>query len=136
MFKMPVSGTHTAVGAFLGAGLIVHKLETLNWAKLGTILASWIISPLMSAFICFLCLMAVSSLTMNTSKFAFTTRLYAMQLISGIFFLILSVLLNALIEKKDKDDSNMINIIIPIVSFFVGVIIARITFLIKIWETT
>ncbi len=46
--KVPVSATHSTIGALLGAGLMaVPKIDIINWGKIGEIALSWIISPLM-----------------------------------------------------------------------------------------
>jgi PiT family inorganic phosphate transporter len=43
----PVSTTHSIVGGVLGAGIAAGGWEIANWAKVGAIAASWVISPLM-----------------------------------------------------------------------------------------
>jgi len=50
----PVSTTHTIVGAILGFGIAVGGLEAVYWNKVGSIVASWFVSPLMSGTISFL----------------------------------------------------------------------------------
>ncbi|MGR8978821.1 MAG: inorganic phosphate transporter [Gammaproteobacteria bacterium] len=43
----PVSTTHSIVGGVLGAGMAAGGLGIANWPVMGTIAASWIISPLL-----------------------------------------------------------------------------------------
>jgi PiT family inorganic phosphate transporter len=50
-FGWPVSTTHAIVGAILGFGVLVGGVETVQWAEVGSIALSWIISPLISACI-------------------------------------------------------------------------------------
>ena len=50
----PVSTTHTIVGAILGFGIAVGGLHAVYWNKVGSIVASWFVSPLMSGTISFL----------------------------------------------------------------------------------
>ncbi len=45
-FSMPVSTTHSIVGAIVGFGLLVYGLEAVNWGKVLQIIMSWVISPL------------------------------------------------------------------------------------------
>jgi inorganic phosphate transporter, PiT family len=45
-FAMPVSTTHSIVGAIVGFGLLVYGLEAVNWGKVAQIIMSWVISPL------------------------------------------------------------------------------------------
>jgi inorganic phosphate transporter, PiT family len=47
----PVSTTHSIVGGVLGAGVAAGGVEIANWAKMGQIAASWIISPLLGGLI-------------------------------------------------------------------------------------
>lgn len=44
-YGMPVSTTHSIVGAILGFGLVTYGPKAVNWAVTGQIVASWFISP-------------------------------------------------------------------------------------------
>jgi len=43
---MPVSTTHSIVGAVAGFGIVAAGIDSVNWAKMGQIVASWFISPI------------------------------------------------------------------------------------------
>lgn len=47
----PVSTTHSIVGAIVGFGLSYGGMSAVHWDKVGTIVASWVISPLLSGTI-------------------------------------------------------------------------------------
>lgn len=47
----PVSTTHSIVGAVLGAGIAAGGLDVANWSKMGAIVASWVISPVLGGII-------------------------------------------------------------------------------------
>jgi PiT family inorganic phosphate transporter len=47
----PVSTTHSIIGAVLGAGIAAGGTSAANWGRLGEIVASWIISPVMGGLI-------------------------------------------------------------------------------------
>ncbi len=50
-FGMPVSTTHSIVGGVLGAGIAAGGLGVANWDRMGSIAASWFISPVMGGLI-------------------------------------------------------------------------------------
>ncbi len=47
----PVSTTHAVVGGVLGAGAAAAGLSAVNWPTMGTIAASWVISPVLGGAI-------------------------------------------------------------------------------------
>jgi len=47
----PVSTTHSIVGAILGAGIAAGGFGAAHWSVVGTIVASWIISPILGGLI-------------------------------------------------------------------------------------
>ena len=47
----PVSTTHSIVGGVLGAGIAAAGWEVANWATMGKIAASWVISPVLGGVI-------------------------------------------------------------------------------------
>lgn len=53
-FGWPVSTTHSIVGAIIGFGVVYGGMSAVHWEKVGTIAASWIISPLMSGILSFI----------------------------------------------------------------------------------
>ncbi len=50
---LPVSSTHSIVGAITGFGLVAGGPDVVNWLKMGGIVMSWIISPFFAAAIGF-----------------------------------------------------------------------------------
>ncbi|MDE5816819.1 MAG: inorganic phosphate transporter, partial [Helicobacter sp.] len=47
----PVSTTHSVVGGILGAGIMAGGFGIVQWTKMGEIVGSWIISPLLGGLI-------------------------------------------------------------------------------------
>ena len=67
-FGLPVSTTHSIVGAITGFGIIYAGFGIVNWVKMGSIVASWFISPLAGGFIAFLVFKFISSNILSKDK--------------------------------------------------------------------
>ena len=50
---LPVSTTHSIVGAMIGFGIMAGGFSVINWSKLGAVVLSWVISPIFSLVIGF-----------------------------------------------------------------------------------
>jgi PiT family inorganic phosphate transporter len=74
-FGQPVSTTHSIVGSVVGVGIIVGG--AINWAKLGSIVASWFISPVASGVIAFLMFSFISRKILGTKRPGHTAEKYA-----------------------------------------------------------
>src|SRR5690606_4157036 len=51
---LPVSTTHSIVGAMVGVGVVAFGLKGVAWGKMGQIVASWLISPLLGGLFAYL----------------------------------------------------------------------------------
>jgi PiT family inorganic phosphate transporter len=49
----PVSTTHSIVGAIAGFGLVAFGAEAVQWGKFSSIVASWVVSPLLAGVVAF-----------------------------------------------------------------------------------
>lgn len=67
-FGWPVSTTHSIVGAIVGFAAVGIAVEAVHWNKIGTIAASWIISPLTAGFIAFWLFRSVQYLILSTEN--------------------------------------------------------------------
>jgi len=64
----PVSTTHTIVGAIVGFASVGIGLDAVNWGKIGSIVASWLVSPLIGGAIALLLMISIRKLILNTEK--------------------------------------------------------------------
>ncbi len=53
-FGWPVSTTHSIVGSVIGFGVVVGGMHAVAWGKVGSIVASWVVSPLLSGSLAFI----------------------------------------------------------------------------------
>ncbi|MET0001409.1 MAG: inorganic phosphate transporter, partial [Candidatus Thiodiazotropha lotti] len=64
----PVSTTHTIVGAIVGFAAVGIGIDAVNWVKIGGIVASWIVSPLVGGFFALLLMISIRKLILNTEN--------------------------------------------------------------------
>ncbi len=58
----PVSTTHSIVGAIVGFAAVGIGIDAVKWGKVGTIVMSWVVSPLTAGFIAYLIYRSVQKL--------------------------------------------------------------------------
>ena len=64
----PVSTTHSIIGAIVGFAAVGISPDVVSWGKVGSIVASWIISPLMAGTIAFALFVSVQKLILDTAN--------------------------------------------------------------------
>jgi PiT family inorganic phosphate transporter len=62
----PVSTTHSIVGAIVGFAAVGISPDVVNWGKVGSIAASWVVSPVLAGTISFLLFMSVQKLILDS----------------------------------------------------------------------
>ncbi len=62
----PVSTTHTIVGAIVGFAIVGLGIDAVSWGKVGNIVMSWVVSPILSGVLAFMLLRSVQKLILNT----------------------------------------------------------------------
>ncbi|WP_022940206.1 inorganic phosphate transporter [Psychromonas hadalis] len=65
-YGWPVSTTHSIVGAIVGFSAVGVGMDSVIWTKVGGIIGSWIITPLISGIIAYLIFMSSQKLIFNT----------------------------------------------------------------------
>jgi PiT family inorganic phosphate transporter len=61
----PVSTTHSIVGAIVGFAAVGIGIDAVQWGQVGTIVMSWIVSPLTAGFIAYLIYLSVQRLILR-----------------------------------------------------------------------
>lgn len=64
----PVSTTHSIVGAIVGFAAFGVGMDAVNWAKVGGIVGSWILTPAISGFIAFVIFISAQKLIFDTKE--------------------------------------------------------------------
>ena len=113
----PVSTTHSIVGGVLGFGVIAGGMDVINWGKVGQVVLSWVVSPVMGGFVAFLVFKFI-----NKNVFSKRTPLvYAKNLLPYMVFVVFVILTNAMVYKGLKNihlDLSFINSLV--ISLLVG----------------
>jgi PiT family inorganic phosphate transporter len=65
---MPVSTTHSIVGSIFGFGLLCAGFSSVNWAKMGQIVASWFISPFAGGLMAYIVFRLISRHILSKNK--------------------------------------------------------------------
>ncbi len=61
----PVSTTHSIVGSIVGFAVVGIGLDAVHWGKVGSIVMSWVVSPLLAGLLAYLLFMSVYVLILN-----------------------------------------------------------------------
>ena len=61
----PVSTTHSIVGAIVGFAAVGVDVDAVNWGKVGNIVASWVVSPMLAGTLSYLLFRSVQRLILD-----------------------------------------------------------------------
>lgn len=84
----PVSTTHSIVGAIVGFAVVGIGLDAVHWSKVGTIAASWVVSPLLAGFLSYFIFMSVQKLILGTKNPLKNARRYVPVYIFAVGFIL------------------------------------------------
>lgn len=82
-FKVPVSTTHSIVGATVGFGLVARGTAGIKWREIIIIASSWVVSPLLSGIISIAIYMLIYRFILK-AKNPFEAGLSAVPIIYGV----------------------------------------------------
>ena len=95
----PVSTTHSIVGGVVGFGVIAGGVDVINWGKVGQVVLSWVVSPVMGGFISFLVFKFISKSVFSKR----TPLVHAKNLLPYMVFFVFVILSNAMVYKGLKN---------------------------------
>jgi len=98
-FGMPVSTTHSIVGAVAGFGVVAAGWQAVNWIKMGQIVSSWFISPIVGGVLAYIIFRYISMAILGKEKPAKA----AITHMPYIVFIMTAVVLLATIYKGLKN---------------------------------
>ncbi len=99
--SLPVSTTHSIVGAMIGFGIMTGGLSVINWGKLGAVVLSWVISPVFSMLLAFFMFKVIIRLVLSVEQpFSRALKLSPYFIGIAIFVVVLSFLFKTPLGKK------------------------------------
>ncbi|MCD6571661.1 MAG: inorganic phosphate transporter [Thermoplasmata archaeon] len=123
--EMPISTTHSVVGALVGFGLIAGGSSSINWIKLGEVASSWVLSPIVGCILAFFVFKIIVKLIFEKSKPVESAKIVGPGIIGVTAFMIVSSLLMKTHLGEKIGITNDLTAIIA--SIFVGIVIALIS---------
>ncbi len=90
-YGWPVSTTHSIVGAIVGFAVVGIGYEVVQWAKVGKIAMSWVVSPVLAGGIAFALFRSVQILILDTDRPLENARRYVP------FYIFLAAMLTSLV---------------------------------------
>lgn len=124
--EMPISTTHSIVGALMGFGIIAGGIGSVNWLKIGSVAASWVLSPLFGCIIAFLVFKIIVRLIFAKEEPVGAAKIVGPIIIGITGFLVSASLLFKTSINKDYNITDFQGLII---SFFVALTIGILSML-------
>ncbi len=121
--SLPVSTTHSIVGAMIGFGIMASGFSVINLSKLGAVVLSWIISPVFSMILSYLLFKFIIRFVLS-KKHTFRAALRLSPLFIGFsfFVVILSFLFKTPLGKQFSVDMPTAIILSLVIAVFFGYI--------------
>ena len=128
--EMPISTTHSVIGALVGFGIVSAGLSAINWGKLGQVAASWIISPVVGCIIAFFVFKIIVKLIFAKEEPVKSAKIVGPAIIGVTAFLISSSLLlktklSEMIGVSELQHILLISTIASLVVTMFGIVLLR-----------
>jgi len=99
--SLPVSTTHSIVGAMIGFGIMAGGFSVIKWGKLAAVVISWVISPVFSIVIAFFMFKIIVKLILSKNNtFTHALKLSPFFIGATFFVVVLSFLFKTPLGKK------------------------------------
>ena len=125
----PVSTTHSIIGGVLGFGVIAGGVDIVNWSRVGNVVLSWVVSPVMGGLFAYLVFQYINK-TIFSKRRPLAHAKELLPFIVAIVFFILSI---AIFYKGLKNlhlhftfpDVLLFALVAGVVGFFISKILVR-----------
>ena len=125
----PVSTTHSIVGAIVGFAAVGIGVDAVKWAKVGTIVMSWVVSPITAGFIAYVIYRSVQKLILSREDPLERAKRYVpVYIFLAAFTITLVTILKGLKHvglEIDLTDSYLLAIVVALAIALVGAYFIR-----------
>ncbi|MFL0800813.1 MAG: inorganic phosphate transporter [Agarilytica sp.] len=121
----PVSTTHSIVGAIVGFAAVGISFDAVAWLKVGKIVASWVVSPVLAGTISFCLFVSVQRLIFNSATPLASAKRYIPFYMFAVGFLVAMVTILKGLKHVFKDAAVKMSFVESIgMAAIVGVLVA------------
>ncbi len=128
-YGLPVSTTHSIVGSIVGFAAVGIGFEAVKWGKVGSIAASWVVSPVIAGALAYVLFRSVQILILDTSDAMKNAKRYVP------FYIFLTGSLISLVTMfkglkhigldLSKTECYLVSVAIGIICAFIGAYLIR-----------
>ncbi len=124
--RLPVSTTHSVVGALVGFGLISAGFSVIKYSKLASIVLSWVVSPLVGGFMAFILFTLISRVILKSDKpFESAKKMFPFIVALVFIVLALAVLIKGMHVEFDNLELLITVIIVGAVAGLISKLLLR-----------
>ena len=134
--EMPISTTHSIVGALVGFGLIQWGANSINWGQLGFVASSWVLSPVVGCIIAFFVFKLIVKLIFAKDEPVRSAKIVGPFIIGITAFLITIALLEKTQLSKMLGIGENYPIIVSIAAIILVIVIVISLFLLRKIQAT
>jgi PiT family inorganic phosphate transporter len=125
-FGWPVSTTHSIVGAVMGFGLVYGNFDAVQWSEIGSIVISWVVSPLLGGSLAYLIFTIIRKNILYDPKPITATKRITPYLVFALFTILSLIILFGGLDNIGWEPSVSFTIFLAIL---VGLVAAGISYL-------
>jgi PiT family inorganic phosphate transporter len=128
--EMPISTTHSIIGAMIGFGIVAGGFNSVNWFEVERVAASWVLSPFSGCILSFIVFRIIVRLIFVRSNPVKSTKIVGPFIIGITFFIITtSLLLKTELGNKigiaEFENTFIVSIVVSVIAIFLSMFFLR-----------
>jgi len=129
-YEMPISTTHSVIGALMGFGIIASGITCVQWGQVGSVAMSWVLSPIFGCVLAFLVFKIIVRLIFAKEYPVEAAKIVGPFIIGFTAFLVVSSLLletslSVTLNVKTFEDAMIFSGIVGVLVIIVTLLLLR-----------